>query len=195
MNTLADRLVIEIPPQMRTLERDHRGYPIPYIVLRDRTGMPQFTINDYRAVEKCITKRLCAICGKRLAKWMWFVGGSRCFMHPDGAFLDPPSHMACATYALQVCPFLAAPSYGKRIDDKRLTPERRPINMALVHIEDMLPDRPEWLGLGATTAYQRKDSHLIVDRWDYVEFWQKGEQVNAPLAVFAAEGSTNRSTK
>jgi hypothetical protein len=48
---------VAIPKRMRSLERDKRGYPIPFIVLRDKTGQPQFTINDFRRIAECRNKR------------------------------------------------------------------------------------------------------------------------------------------
>lgn len=35
-----------IPAQMQHLDRDKRGLPIPFIVLRDNDNKPHFTIND-----------------------------------------------------------------------------------------------------------------------------------------------------
>ena len=179
------RLSVEIPKTMRTLERDKRGYPIPFIVFRDKTGVPQFTINDTNAVSTCVQKRICAICGKKLThQQYWLVGGSRCFMHEHGAFLDPPLHQECAEYALQVCPFLAAPSYAKRIDDKKLKPENRPDGMILVKHGNMLPDQPERFGLGMTSSMEiisKRAGYLFIPKkWEYVEFWKSGKPCNSP---------------
>jgi hypothetical protein len=191
---LARRLAIELPRRMRTLPRDRRGYPIPFIVLIDRNGEPQFTINDWRRVAECRTKHLCSICGKRFDKHpvsskyeMWFVGGSRCFLHPRGGFLDPPMHLDCATYALRVCPFLAARAYSGRIDDAKLTPGGLPSGTALVREEYMQPALPERFGLGLTFDYrfhQEPNSAGVytVDDWHYVEWWKAGEAVDAPAS-------------
>lgn len=182
------RLAVEIPKIMRTVERDHRGFPIPYIVLRDRTDRPQFTINDQRKVELARRKRLCSICGKKLAAAVWFVGGSRCFMHPQGGFVDGPMHHECAVYALRVCPFLAAPSYGKRIDDRLLAPGAEPEGMGLLKVAHMLPDRPERFGLGETSNYEAFDAGaqgwlFRAHTWDYVSWWRNGVEINAPDAL------------
>lgn len=174
---------------MRTLARDKRGYPIPFIVLRDKTGLPQFTINDVRRTEDCRTKRLCSICGKRFDRHQgkdetWFVGGSRCFLHERGAFVDPPVHLECAEYALRVCPFLAAPYYAKRIDDAKLAPDGLPDGMALARADYMPPQLPERFGLGLTLSFRYHDrganSLYTVARWEYVEFWRAGQPIEAP---------------
>lgn len=182
---MSRRLDTPLPMRMRTLERDLRGYPIPFIVLRDTSGQPQFTINDVRRTQQCRSKRLCAICGKRFDDGMWFVGGSRCFLHPHGAFLDPPAHLECAEYALQVCPFLAMPRYSKRIDDGKLAPGTMPDGMRLVRTDHMPPNQPAQFGLGFTREYTVQHPRpgevvYFVARWEYVEFWRNGERCNAP---------------
>lgn len=180
------RLATAIPQRMRTRPKDARGYPVPFIVMIDKTGLPQFTINDVRRVADCHSKRLCAICGKRHDKQVWFVGGSRCFLHPHGAFIDPPMHHDCAEYALRVCPFLALPSYSRRVEDRKLKPEGRHEDLKIVRTDFMNPMQPELFGLGSADSYRIKgsavhgDQILIVDRWNYVEFWKAGEPVNAP---------------
>lgn len=155
---------------------------MPFIVLRDKLGIPQFTINDVKRVNLCVRKRLCAICGKRMGDWVWFVGGSRCFLHTRGAFLDPPTHNECAEYALAVCPFLAARSYSGRIDDRKLAPGAIPDGLTLVRHDGMLPALPERFGLGAALDYRRSGSGdvFIVDRWQYLEFWRHGRPCRAP---------------
>lgn len=184
--TPAQRLSLPLPQRMRTLSRDKRGFPIPFIVLRDSTGMPQFTINDMRRIDDCRRKRLCSICGKRFDRnEMWFVGGSRCFLHEDGAFLDPPVHLECAEYALRVCPFLAAPHYAKRIDDAKLAPGAMPNGVALVRTDYMPPGLPERFGLGMTHSVRyhprpKGQSLYTVEHWEYVEFWRAGQPIDAP---------------
>lgn len=183
MSGATTRLAVEVPKRMRTLPRDTRGYPIPYIVLVDRRGVPQFTINDDRLVQRCRRRSLCAICGKPHDRdGMWFVGGSRCFLHEHGAFVDPPVHLECAEYALRVCPFLAARKYTGRIDAAKLAPGSLPPGTALAAWDHMPPDLPERFGLGRTLGYEisRTTGLYLVDDWRYVEFWQAGQPVNAP---------------
>ena len=182
---------------MRTLGKDHRGYPIPFLVLRDKTGQPHFTINDIRKRAECVRKGLCAICGKPFERsrmfllegrgnWneMWFVGGSRVFLHENGAFTDPPVHRECGEYALRVCPFLAARNWSGRIDAGTVKPGSLPDAIALVKNELMLPALPERFGFGLTYGYAEVDNYpeslLRVRDWRYVEWWHAGEQVSAP---------------
>lgn len=180
---------IELPMRMRSLRKDPRGFPIPFIVMIDKTGMPQFTISDQHKVHACITKRLCSICGRRLDKTgrnfdLWLIGGARCFLHEHGAFLDPPMHRECGEYSLRVCPFLAARSYSKRIDDAKLKPGALPDNMILAQADHMTPSQPERFGFGLThelTVERSQGGHVFVpSSWQYVEWWRQGETINAP---------------
>jgi hypothetical protein len=182
------RLSTPIPKLMRTNPRDHRGFAVPYIALIDRSGRPQFTINDSRKTEEARRKRLCSLCGKRLPRSVWFIGGSRCFMHPHGGFVDGPVHEECGAYAIRVCPFLAAPSYGKRIDDRLLAADAHPEGMGLATIPHMLPDRPERFGFGETSDYEaffaaHQGWLYRAHTWDYVSWWRNGVEVNAPEVI------------
>lgn len=186
---MSGRLSIEVPKLMRSLGKDSRGYPIPYLVMIDKKGQPQFTINDHTKAHSCFTKKLCAICGKRLDKGYWFVGGSRCFLHDRGAFVDPPVHLECGTYALQVCPFLALPHYGKRIDERKLNPENTPEGVAFVRYDGMVPNQPIVFGFGHTDQYKLRslptgETYFTVLNWNYVEWWKNGDPQNAPVSGF-----------
>ncbi len=107
-----DWKLVPIPDRMKSLDRDKRGYPVPYIVLRGTAG-PVFAANDEIRVQRCLTDGLCQICGQQMTKKdCWLVGGPLSAFHPNGAFLDPACHYDCLQYALIVCPYLAAPNYS-----------------------------------------------------------------------------------
>jgi hypothetical protein len=110
MNLVAN---VIIPPLLAKRPRDRRGYPIPYIVMRDKkkNNKPLFTVNDARMVRRCLSHNRCGLCGEKLAETIFFVGGPGCAFSPVGAYVDPPMHKECVEYALQVCPFLALRSY------------------------------------------------------------------------------------
>jgi hypothetical protein len=109
-----------VPDRMKHLETDSRGYLIPWGVYRDHTGRAHFQINDELRRLRSFRENLCPICGKSLFRGRWFVGGPMSAFHEAGAFADPPMHYECAVYALQVCPYIALPRYGRRIDDRTL---------------------------------------------------------------------------
>jgi|SRR5271157_1154669 len=133
--------LIPIPERMAQLERDHRGYPVPFIVWRDSDGRPHFTINDALKQQFALQADLCGICGQGLLRGRWFIGGLESAFDPRGAFADGPVHEECGEYALQVCPYLAAPNYAKRINGKTVAPAKR-AKRILFNDPTMNPDRP-----------------------------------------------------
>ncbi len=110
---------VPVPAEMQALPRDGRGYPIPAVVYRDETGRAHFTVNDDRLVDQALREDRCPTCWGKLTRGRWFVGGPLSALHEDGVFADPPMHRACATYALTVCPYLAAPRYARSAEAGR----------------------------------------------------------------------------
>lgn len=175
---------VPLPRRMQILQKDPRGYPIPFIVLRDSDGRPHFTINDDQKVEWALRRHLCGICGQKLyPKRQWLVGGPLSAFHDHGAYIDGPLHRECAEYALQVCPFLAAPNYSRRIDGKTLDPKKTDPRLILMDTT-MIPERPPLYVLAATTEVTAKYNgvvrYLFPKRpWKEVHFWRNGVQLTA----------------
>jgi hypothetical protein len=169
--------MIAIPERMRELPLDSRGYPIPVIVYRDTDGKPHFTINDSRAVDRVIRYDLCAICGTKLWRGRWFVGGPGSAFHEHGAYLDPPLHAECCEYALQVCPYLAAPKYAKRIDAKTLNPAKLNAALLVDHTQD--PNRPETFVAVLARGQKMTDNGYFrpVRPYIAVHYWRAGKRV------------------
>lgn len=190
---------VPVPPKLGLRPRDRRGFPIPFIVLIDDDGKPHFTINDSYKVEQVIRQRLCALCGRKLEFDCWLIGGPGAAFHENGAFLDPPIHHACGTYALKTCPFLAAPSYSHRIDAKTLDMAKVQ-DAVLVMEENMQPEQPPFFAFCKTTGVERYSpqpgmSYIIPKRpWKAVEFWNDGSQITSEEAerLFAADAVSKR---
>jgi hypothetical protein len=71
----------------------------------------------------CIRKRVCWICGQPLGRFMTFVVGPMCTVNRVSS--EPPSHLDCAYYAVQVCPFLSIPETHRveaHLPDDRVVP-------------------------------------------------------------------------
>lgn len=124
MKNYRDWQRLPLPELMQDMERDERGFPVPYNVARylaDNT--PRFQINDDRRTEECIDKKLCTICGKTIpTNDQWLVGGPVSAFHPQGAFMDSPMHKLCLHYALQVCPYMALRTYTKKTEASKIDP-------------------------------------------------------------------------
>lgn len=170
---------IPIPERLSHRPVDPRGYAIPWIVLHDTAGNPQFAINDSHLRGIALDKDLCHICGTGLFRGRWFVGGPVSALHPNGAFYDGGMHDECAHYALAVCPYLAAPRYAKRLDDARMRPEDAPEGLVTIDTT-MLPDRPP-VFVAVMSIGQRRvtDDNVLPTRpYRRIEFWRHGQKID-----------------
>lgn len=175
-----DWRTVEVPKQMRSLPKDRRGFPIPFIVMIDKAKRPHFPVSDQGRVGKAIRGRLCAICGKRMGAEGWFIGGPGSFLSRSGAFLDPPTHEECGRYAARVCPYLAAPNYARRIDDRNLKPDAMPEGYGIA-TEPVLDERPEFFMLASAATWEARPGNaegMTVLRptspWYALEIWREG---------------------
>jgi hypothetical protein len=195
-----------IPKRMRGLAKDSRGYPIPFIIQRDAAGCPHFAINDTYRVTRCLDEHRCAICGNRLDPVKWLVGGPLSAFHPNGAYIDSALHHECMTYALQVCPYLAAPRYkGDAV--KTLDPTPFDPDMAFVdQTPAMFPDRPVLFVAVGTTRIHRVSNDSHAEAHDHsvperpyvaVEYWRQGVLLDPveghALAIQALEAACRAS--
>jgi len=175
-----------LPDRMKHLPRDPRGFPIPVIVTRDKSGRPHFTMNDEAMRQRIIREDRCAICGAKLLRGRWSVGGPLSAFHPDGRYNDTPLHYECASYALRVCPYLAMPSYSKRLDTK--TAVNAEFNGTLIAIDPTILDaRPELfvavMHIGQTYSPGPVGLGYVIPKRPYrqIEYWQQGERLD-PVA-------------
>lgn len=101
---------IPMPPRIAKLPRESRGYPIPRFIDRKAdkpNGEPDFRFMDPQYLAECIRFRMCWVCGGALPRLKTFPIGPMCVVNRNTA--EPPSHIECARYSAQVCPFLAFP--------------------------------------------------------------------------------------
>jgi hypothetical protein len=173
-------MTVPIPARMKALDLDSRGYPIPWGVFRDRAGRPHFTINEESKRVLALVGDLCPICGRALLRRRWFVGGPRSAFDPHGAYNDPPMHRECMRYALKVCPYLAAPRYGRRLDTATLAADE--IERRIFLDATQIAERPV---LFVAVMADRQDLipplYYVRPRKPYlaVEYWQTGRELPA----------------
>lgn len=178
-----------IPERIGRLPKDKRGYPIPWNVLRGEDGTPFFTINDNRKAWRAVLLQLCPICGGRLGRWKWFVGGPRSAFDPDGWYLDLPGHHDCMRFSLATCPYLAAPRYLGRLDV--IDPAKLPPEAQILLDETIIPERPEIFVCAPCdvievtdrfplTPYMRPARPWLVK--DECEYWMHGRQISGASA-------------
>jgi hypothetical protein len=178
---------IPIPNNMKELDTDKRGYPVPFIIMKDKEGKPHFTINDERLVHKCIEEELCSICGKKLENDMWLIGGPMSTFHPHGAFNDSPVHYECGKYALQVCPYLAVSVYNAKTDVERIKKEKFD-NFEFVNPTQGNDKVPFFCFIKIRgfrlRVYSPAERYIIPDKpYLQIEFWNNGEQISEEDAL------------
>jgi len=110
----------DLPARMRALPVDHRGFPVPWFVAwtRGDDGQPKpvFPAMDARKRRIAWRDRLCWVCGQKLGRISAFVVGPMCAINRTSA--EPPSHLECARFSAQNCPFLTRPNMGRVPRDK-----------------------------------------------------------------------------
>jgi hypothetical protein len=100
----------DLPPQIRKLPRDARGYPVPWFVAW-KDGEPVFPAMDSFKLARAINDGLCWVCGQHLGRLSAFVVGPMCIVNRTSA--EPPSHLICARWSARNCPFLTKPRMGR----------------------------------------------------------------------------------
>ncbi len=180
---------VPVPRRMLGLERDHRGYPVPFNVQRGQDGTPYFTANDHMKTLVILEKNLCPLCGQPNVKdELWFVGGPLSAFHPHGCYIDQPGHEACIAYALQVCPYLITAKYTKRLDDKQVKDADREAMLIMID-PTMIPDRPKVFVMARTDAYKiTQGSHGMfslhpVRPWLDFRVWRDGVELDTETAA------------
>jgi hypothetical protein len=180
---------VPIPERMAKLERDPRGYPVPYVVLRDNSGAPHFTVNDTGKVILCLKHDLCAICGGALMRGRWFLGGPAAAFDPAGAYLDGPMHRECCDYAAQVCPYLASVRYAGRIDDAKVDYGKLPGHTVLFD-PTVIPARPEVFVAAHARGQRMIGNGYLRPLRPYIDvrWWRHGREIGREEAFAAAPG-------
>jgi hypothetical protein len=168
MKTWTDLTEIEQPARVAGLQRDARGYPIPYTVQRDANGIPDFRVIDPSMWMRAARLRCCGICGGQLGARVAFVGGPLAIA--NRLFTDLAMHRDCAIYALRACPFIAAPKFAYA----RTLPEGTVVS------ENVSVQRPERFGLGITKGFEllQLNSEIVLraQPFESVEWWRHGEK-------------------
>lgn len=173
MKAWTDLKSIALPKCMEHLERDERGYPIPFNVMRNRNGKPDFRVIDPQKWGECVIYRLCALTGLPIGDDVAFVGGPMSIQ--SRLFTDAGMLPAAAEYAIQVCPFLAAPSFSYATKaNGMLAGEPVVVNPSVS------TTRPERFGLGITSGYQlaKHGQGLVIlaGLWKSVVFYHHGKK-------------------
>lgn len=179
---------MNVPDRIARLPKDRRGFPIPWNVLKADDGTPFFIVNDDTRHWKALRLVLCPICGERLGRWQWIVGGPGSAFDPNGWYIDLPMHHECVTFALSTCPYLAAPHY-QRCTDYIREREKLPPQARILIDETVDPVRPELFVAVATSKIHIKPNGIALPYVRPVrpamayEFWQHGKRLEVAEAL------------
>lgn len=140
---------VPLPAGLNERPKDARGYPITFVTLIQADGTPDFTTIDAGKIVECIQRAVCGMCGQGWPGPYFdeqdhlraFIGGPLSIENRN--FLDPPMHVPCAEYAMQVCPHIATPT-ARYAKPKLGGPEQREL------FQGVADDRPEKFGLYIT---------------------------------------------
>jgi hypothetical protein len=110
MNKYLDTLPQPIPQRILSLPVQN-GHPVPWFVA-EVGGKYDFRIIDPTKFAPAIKHRRCWICGERLGSYLAFPIGPMCAI--NRTISEPPSHKACAEWAIKACPFLAQRQQERR---------------------------------------------------------------------------------
>jgi hypothetical protein len=96
---------------MQDLPVSKSGWVVPWFV-DWLNGEPEFRAMDPRKWKRAIKEERCWVCGHKLGSWLVFVIGPMCAINRVSS--EPPSHLGCARWSAQNCPFLSRPHMIRR---------------------------------------------------------------------------------
>ena len=182
------KTVAPIPERMAHL-RVWRGVAVPVGVVIANDGRPMFSLNNEAERARAVRRRLCPICGTKLFRGRWLVGGPLSALHPEGAFIDPPMHSECMRYSLQVCPYLAMPNYSKSVAMAQFESNRETLSHVAVFPNsyetpgtDFVVNHPAvFVAIMTTLPIDFQADNLAAKPrrpFNRVEYWREGKQIS-----------------
>lgn len=162
---------VPIPPKLGLRPRDARGYPIPAGVVIDANGRPDFKTTDLSKWVFLVKHQRCGLCGEPLGRHKAFIGGPK--SHESRLFTDLAMHRDCARYAVQVCPYLAAPRF-------KYSEQLAQHDGYIVSKTDIVSTtRPDKFCVAITTGYRVRVAPdntpvLEAEPWHSTEWWCQG---------------------
>lgn len=114
MSTTSNTLRTGLPPlpaRLASAPIDARGYPVPWFV-EWIDGKPDHRVMSAAKLPIALRDGLCWICGQRLGVFKTFTIGPMSSI--TRSISEPPSHIECARFAVQACPFLTRPHAQRR---------------------------------------------------------------------------------
>lgn len=105
-----------VPMSMRSLpvDPDRTYFHVPWFVAWIN-GKPDYRVIAPGKIIQAVKGDLCWLCGQQIGPAKAFVIGPMCSLNRTSA--EPPCHVECAEYAVQVCPFMTRPQMKRNEKD------------------------------------------------------------------------------
>lgn len=103
-----------MPSRIASLPVSKNGFPVPYFVEKV-DGEYDLRVMSRPKLYSCFHQKKCWTCGQPLGRHRALVLGPMSII--NRIVSEPPSHLDCACYAAQVCPFLANPRMRRNEKD------------------------------------------------------------------------------
>jgi hypothetical protein len=169
-----------VPDRIKRLPFDERTkHHVPWFVADMPDGRERdFRIIDHNKRVRAVNKGLCWICGNKLGAFKAYVIGPMCMVNRITS--EPPNHLECAQYAVNMCPFLSNPRMRRSPrpkDERTVEPagehiERNP-GVALIFVTKKYP---EVMMLKAPSEFLFK----LPETYERLEFWKEGRLATEP---------------
>lgn len=156
----------ELPRHLRHLPINEQGYPVPHFV-GEMDGQRDFRVVTAQKIAECVRFKRCWTCGEGLGAHLAFVVGPMCGINRTSS--EPPSHLDCARYSVQACPFLSNPAKRRRTGG--LPDDRRPVGGF------MIERNPGVSMIWSTKSYRTVRAAGVLFRMGEptgLEFWREG---------------------
>lgn len=172
MSIKLKRPEVPVPEFMKLLPLTERGYHKPWFVKAD-----DFRIVDGHKAGLAVTKQKCWICGNP------FKPNEYALIGDDVAAMvrackEPACHVECATYALQVCPFLLYPTAKRR--EAGLDEEQKLAHSNESREVKIDPENPGkfFLTIVKDFTYEHADQLMFYNESDVIErqYWIAGKK-------------------
>jgi hypothetical protein len=158
-----------LPASMRALVTNRFGYPVPWFA-RDLDRLSSIDVAKRR---RALYEGLCWICGAPRGSRFTFVFGPA--QVATRRTTEPPSHPACAAFAVAACPFLIAPQYRRQAEFRD--------DVADTHARH----NPGCFALWRTRSYRRDGDYLVVGAPVKVDWFGHGQRADRAAIVAAFE--------
>lgn len=171
------RAHIPVPMSIQRLPLTEKGYYKPWFVKED-----DFRVTDPDKAWQSVSEKVCWICGEEMGNGPYaLLGGPNIVKKRQTK--EPPCHVDCAEYAVQVCPFILYPEAKRR--ESGLAQENRIEFNNLNRLVKIKPENPGEYRLVVVRDYQFDHKYHVIrfaaDDVAQCQRWVEGERQQSSI--------------